>query len=292
MDVYCRSSYSFALLLLVVFIQDFTESLRLTEVRIPNHVIRNNSVRLECHFDMNGEALYSVKWYKDGCEFYRYVPRDHPPAQVFELNGVNVDLHNSTDTQVVLDNVNLASTGRYRCEVSAEAPSFQTVSDHGDMVVVGGRARYQIGDVVRLNCTSGRSKPAAHLQWFINGEPADSMLTRQYETIITGREGLETTILGLEFRVRQRHFKKGDMKLKCLATIASIYWKSNEESVEGDRPLRTPISSPIESRSVPSTSSKADRVQASNSSKKPSIIFFESILIKSLLLIISSAVFR
>jgi len=26
--------------------------------------------------------------------------------------------------------------------------------------------------------------------------------------------GLETTVLGLEFRVRQRHFKKGDMKLK------------------------------------------------------------------------------
>jgi hypothetical protein len=38
---------------------------------------------------------------------------------------------------VVLDNVNLASSGRYRCEVSAEAPSFQTVSDHGDMIVVG-----------------------------------------------------------------------------------------------------------------------------------------------------------
>lgn len=41
---------------------------------------------------MNGEALYSVKWYKDGYEFYRYVPRDHPPAQVFDQNGVNVDV--------------------------------------------------------------------------------------------------------------------------------------------------------------------------------------------------------
>lgn len=46
-------------------------------------------------------------------------------------------LHNSTDTQVVLTNVSLKATGRYRCEVSAEAPSFQTVSDHGDMIVVG-----------------------------------------------------------------------------------------------------------------------------------------------------------
>ncbi|PSN50513.1 hypothetical protein C0J52_14368 [Blattella germanica] len=46
-------------------------------------------------------------------------------------------IHNSTASQVVLKTVNLSSTGRYRCEVSAEAPSFQTVSDHGDMTVVG-----------------------------------------------------------------------------------------------------------------------------------------------------------
>lgn len=37
----------------------------------------------------------------------------------------------------MLDNVSLSTSGRYRCEVSGEAPSFQTVSDHGDMIVVG-----------------------------------------------------------------------------------------------------------------------------------------------------------
>ncbi|KAJ8897066.1 hypothetical protein PR048_002412 [Dryococelus australis] len=45
-------------------------------------------------------------------------------------------IHNSSDSQVVLKSVNLSSTGRYLCEVSAEAPSFETVSEHGDMVVV------------------------------------------------------------------------------------------------------------------------------------------------------------
>lgn len=79
------------------------------------------------------------------------------------------------------------------------------------------------------------------------------------ETIITGREGLETTILGLEFKVRAKHFHRGDMKLKCLATIATVYWKSNEESVEGDRPQKVPA---LESReTVPPGSSRADRVQ-------------------------------
>lgn len=154
---------------------------------------------------------------------------------------------------MILVSVNLSTSGRYRCEVSAEAPSFQTVSDHGDMVVVGtlnrqqliwqfklnldsftalpdegpkitgGKPRYQIGDNVKVNCTSGRSKPSAQLTWYINSDPADSSLLREYDPIITGREGLETTILGLEFRVRPKHFKRGDMKLKVNYGFLSQY---------------------------------------------------------------------
>ncbi|PSN45911.1 hypothetical protein C0J52_24207, partial [Blattella germanica] len=126
--------------------------------------------------------------------------------------------------------------------------------------ISGGRPRYQIGDTVRVNCTSGRSKPAAQLMWFINGEQADSTFIRGPETVYTGREGLETSILGLEFRVKPKHFKRGDMKLKCLATIATVYWRSNEESVEGDKPQKAPV---LESReTVPPSKSRADRVQA------------------------------
>ncbi|XP_063235945.1 uncharacterized protein LOC134538500 [Bacillus rossius redtenbacheri] len=244
------------------------------EVRIPMHAVRDQDARLECHFNLEGEALYSVKWYKDGNEFYRFVPQDMPPAQLFPLPGVTVDIHNSSDSQVVLKSVNLSSTGRYLCEVSAEAPSFETVSEHGDMVVValpeegprisGGRPRYQVGDTVRVNCTSGRSKPAAQLMWFINGQQADQSFLRGPHTRQSGREALETSVLGLEFRVAPKHFKRGDMKLKCLATIATVYWRSNEESVEGDRPQRAPV---LESReTVPPSKSRADRVQAAGGS--------------------------
>ena len=52
------------------------------------------------------------------------------------------------------------------------------------------------------------------------------------------------------------------MKLKCLATIATVYWRSNEESVEGDKPQKAPV---LESReSVPPSKSRADRVQGKN----------------------------
>lgn len=140
----------------------------------------------------------------------------------------------------MLRDVTLQSSGRYRCEVSAEAPSFQTVSDHGDMVVValpeegpkitGGLPRYQIGDWVHVNCSSGRSKPATTLSWYINGDlVTERMLLIPYSPFVTGREGLETSTLGLKFQVRHKHFKKGDMKLKvsellqreCFATQTS-----------------------------------------------------------------------
>ncbi|EDW26375.1 GL22402 [Drosophila persimilis] len=248
-------------------VEHFITGLRLVEVRIPNYVIKGSAAQLECLYDLDGEALYSVKWYKDGNEFYRYVPRDMPPAQTFLLPGVKVDLHNSSDAIVTLRDVNLQSAGRFRCEVSGEAPSFQTVTEHGDMVVVslpdqgppkisGGRPRYQTGDWVRINCTAGRSKPAVDLSWFVNGEAVEPQKLRKYDSIVSGREGLETSVLGLQFRVEQKHFRNGDMKLKCVASLSTLYWRSNEESVEGDRPQKAPV---LESReTVYASNSRAD----------------------------------
>lgn len=68
------------------------ECLRLTEVRIEQHTVRGNTSQLLCQFDLQGETLYSVKWYKDGNEFFRFLPRDSPPAQIFPLPGVAVDV--------------------------------------------------------------------------------------------------------------------------------------------------------------------------------------------------------
>ncbi|XP_030240561.1 uncharacterized protein LOC108658821 isoform X1 [Drosophila navojoa] len=209
---YTTCSPLLLLLLLLALLSPAVDCLTMTEIRIPKHIMRHEDAVLGCKFDLDGESLYSVKWYKDGFEFYRYVPRDMPPGQVFPLPGVDVELQNSTDIAVVLRSVSLQSTGRYRCEVSGEAPSFQTVSGHEDMIVVvtpkhgpqitGGQPRYQIGDVVRVNCTSAPSKPVCHLSWLINGMHANRSLLRPYEPLVVGREGLEVARLGLEFRVR------------------------------------------------------------------------------------------
>ena len=41
---------------------------------------------------MEGEELYSVKWYKAGHEFYRYIPTDTPDTTVFPYPGIDVDV--------------------------------------------------------------------------------------------------------------------------------------------------------------------------------------------------------
>ncbi|XP_012222099.1 uncharacterized protein [Linepithema humile] len=236
-----------------------TNGLRMLELMVPKYVVRGETIDLQCNFNLDGEKLYSVKWYKDGNEFYRYVPQEMPPVMVFNHPGVTAIVHNSTERLVVLHSVNLMSSGRYRCEVSAEAPSFQTVSDHSDMMVVAlpdkgpnitpflpKKRRYQLGDVLRFNCTSLNSKPHASLSWYINSERVETQFLKG-PYITKDQEGLETTTLSLEFRLRSKHFKKGDLKIKCVATILTLYWKSNELSIEGEKqgPLKMPV---LESR--------------------------------------------
>lgn len=41
------------------------------------------------------EALYSVKWYKDNEEFYRYVPKANPPQNSYKVEGIRVDVSRS-----------------------------------------------------------------------------------------------------------------------------------------------------------------------------------------------------
>ncbi|KAL3210908.1 hypothetical protein MRX96_036802 [Rhipicephalus microplus] len=82
--------------------------LRIVSLDVPQRVSVGREALLKCAYDLEGDLLYSVKWYKDDIEFFRYVPSDRPPGQYFEVNGIRVD-------------------GTYKCEVSADAPSFQTI---------------------------------------------------------------------------------------------------------------------------------------------------------------------
>ncbi|CAG4985700.1 unnamed protein product [Colias eurytheme] len=258
-------------------------SLELLELRVPTHVPIGTRATLSCRWQLGpSDVLYSVKWYKDGKEFFRHVPGNSESRRKYALPGVDVEESSPNGANVTLAPAALETGGRYRCEVSGERPLFPTVSDHSDMIIValpafgpvitGSRLRYHVGDRVQVNCTSGRSRPATRLAWYINGEPAPAAAVLPPEHH-KHDDGLETTSLALDFKVKPKHFRKGDLKLKCLATIATVYWRSNEESVQGEK-----MKGYARSREL-TESSRADRVQAAGNSAHAAVSIATNLLI-------------
>ena len=64
------------------------------------------------------------------------MPNDRPKLQIFPQQGIRVERAKSSRQHVYLFDLQLEASGTYRCEVSAEAPSFRTKHEEKVMVVV------------------------------------------------------------------------------------------------------------------------------------------------------------
>lgn len=66
--------------------------LKMIEVIVPGYKIRGENALLECRFDLEKDLLYSVKWYRNNEEFYRFMPRQSPAQHSFSVEGIKVDV--------------------------------------------------------------------------------------------------------------------------------------------------------------------------------------------------------
>ena len=92
-------------------------SIRLMSVSIPPHAIRGQDVKLECLYDMEGDKLYSIKWYRNGHEFYRYIPTDRPSTAIFDGNGIKVDVSNRLYGMIEYEYVEVYGAIEYVLEI-------------------------------------------------------------------------------------------------------------------------------------------------------------------------------
>jgi hypothetical protein len=67
-------------------------SLKLVRVSVPQYKVRGDMAILECQYELGRNKLYSVKWYKDNEEFYRYVPGSDTIKQSYKVDGVRVEV--------------------------------------------------------------------------------------------------------------------------------------------------------------------------------------------------------
>ncbi|KAL9877141.1 uncharacterized protein LOC119642928 [Glossina fuscipes] len=239
---------SFLAAVTLLLMIDQTLCLRNVSVTIPTAVKRSDNAILICNYDIENDTLYSVKWYRGRREFYRYTPKENPAWKIFSLTnpGINVDINHSNASHVWLSKVALAISGKYACEVSADAPSFHTLVSFGEMCVVelptqrpiitGIHSRYRLGDNIDGNCSLDYTKPAANLTWWINDIQVPPNYSRIYRTQKHEAEQLESAVLEINFVVTLQHFIKGRLKLKCSARIYRIYHGEAEKYVEEDKP--------------------------------------------------------
>ena len=59
---------------------------------MPEAVAVGDTVTLSCDYDLENAALYSVRWYFDTEEFYRYVTKEQPPGRIFNAHELEVEV--------------------------------------------------------------------------------------------------------------------------------------------------------------------------------------------------------
>ena len=148
--------------------------LQITEFSVPIAAKVGEDRQLSCQYQLSSnETLYFLRWYKDGNEFFRYMPKETPAQRVYNVSGVRIKVRHflkilivlceapkspnvrgrsneiicqlfcfmktlsSTSTNVILANVCASTSGLYRCEVSAEAPGFETADREAHFNVIG-----------------------------------------------------------------------------------------------------------------------------------------------------------
>jgi len=210
---------------------------------VPDQLVLGQSASLLCNYDLEGTQLYSVKWYKNGQEFFRYMPSMDEQFTVFNIPGVHV-IHPTTGhsyrnfNKMQLNHVDMETGGVFRCEVSNEFPDFHTVSKSVELRVVAIPSGPIItpqpltlapGDRLEVNCTVRQSLPRPHLLWYINRVAVEDKYRREIH--YARPDGTEDTVSTLGLNIRRNSFEEGRLLLKCSAILENFFFKSDELEV-------------------------------------------------------------
>ncbi|XP_026316210.1 uncharacterized protein LOC113227486 [Hyposmocoma kahamanoa] len=189
-----------------------------------------------CSYELEGAQLYSIRWYRNMIEFYRYVPKESPATKVFPVAEIKVDVASSDQNRVVLREVDRTLTGEYQCEVSADAPLFHTDIKAGEMVVVepplqgpnvtSDRMTYVGGDHIRVNCSSPPSLPAANITWFVNEQEVPGNTANH---VLNFSNGFASSLATLELEATAMS-PVPTLMIRCEASLFDI-WKSTSHTL-------------------------------------------------------------
>ncbi|XP_041972018.1 uncharacterized protein LOC121727998 [Aricia agestis] len=211
-------------------------TLKSVQIHVPKAVLTGQNAELTCSYELEGDQLYSIRWYRNMIEFYRYVPKESPATKVFPVAEIKVDVAASDQNRVVLTEVDRLLTGEYQCEVSADAPLFHTEIKAAEMVVVeppllspnvtSDRMTYVGGDHIRANCSSPPSLPAANITWYVNEQMVPSFTANH---VLNFSNGYASSLSTLELEAALLS-PVPTLMIRCEASIFDV-WKSTSHTL-------------------------------------------------------------
>ena len=101
---------------------------------------------------------------------------------MFPVPGVSVSPAGSDHHSLALYQITREAGGRYRCEVSTEAPHFYTAVEAVTVSVsalprgpllTGLKSSYSPEENISMNCSTFQSLPAPNISWYVNGDNTD-----------------------------------------------------------------------------------------------------------------------
>lgn len=119
----------------------------IVSVIFPSEVTSGDNVTLYCDYDVRGRGLYSIRWYFNGEEVYRYKEsRSKPSKEVFpaSLKGKKFSIDLNGSSRDSLQVINIRTAGQFKCEVTEyETFTSTSVGDRLNVTLVHSNSSYQ-----------------------------------------------------------------------------------------------------------------------------------------------------
>jgi len=173
-------------------------TVRIRHMEVPDAVRAGAEVALNCDYDLQGQTLLTVKWYKGSHEFYRYHPGNYPDERkYFALPRLFLNKQSCDGDTVVLRDVHADMSGYYTCEVTT-AGLYETVQEKQYLLVVqppesppeitGIPAELPLDQWLSIRCHLPWMNVKPKLEFFINGNKAKERNEKRIAQIISGKQ--------------------------------------------------------------------------------------------------------
>ncbi|KAJ8675997.1 hypothetical protein QAD02_011783 [Eretmocerus hayati] len=213
---------------------------------------RASELALHCDYDLHGNELYSVSWYRNQHMLFKYQPSSSPPGIEFEIDtnsnqqqqqqtkDVRVSLDRSNATHLLLEgNEDITKgnsrryEGTYACEVLIErtfladyamANVSAAILPKNKPIIEGVASSYRVGEQLDAVCTSAPSYPPAELIFQLNGQKVDRRFTKRLKLPQRQRSdsSASSTSLAISMPLERRHFPGGSLKLSCRSILPGL----------------------------------------------------------------------